>query len=345
MSNSLTGVLLINLGTPATPTVSAVRKFLREFLADPRVIDIPAPLRYLILYGFILPTRPFKVAHAYKAIWLADGSPLMVYSRNLQAALTQRLAHNSYVISLGMRYGKPSIADGLAELMEHKCNRIIVVPLFPQYSSAASGSAIAKTLDVLSQQWNIPQLTILDDFFNHAQFIYAQAQVIKQKLANRKPDLVLFSYHGLPERHVSKSGCVAHCDRLNPCPAIERDNRYCYRAQCYATSHALAQALDLSAEKYQTSFQSRLGRTPWIKPYSDELLPQLYAQGIRHLAIACPSFVADCLETLEEVGIRAQEQWHELGGNELTLIPCLNDDPVWVNALATIITEAQYNPA
>lgn len=325
------GVLLLNLGTPDHCDVPSVRKYLNEFLSDPRVVDIPAPARWLLLNAVILPTRPRKSAAAYEQIWTQHGSPLLYHSKNLATAVAQKLG-DEYEVALGMRYGNPSIASALQTLAH--CHTITILPLFPQYSAAATGSATAKALNLLTKQWNIPEIRTIRDFYDDPGFIHAYARLIQRHIYDQTIDLLLFSYHGLPERHINKSQCHAHCDRVYSCPAIGPDNAFCYRAQCYATSHALANALSLKPEQYQVAFQSRLGRTPWIKPYTDSLLPKLRKNGIENIAIVCPSFVADCLETLEEIGIRAKKQWEDLGGKQLIAVPCLNAEPDWVDVVA-----------
>ena len=335
------GILLINLGTPDAPTTSAVRRYLRQFLNDPRVIDIHPIGRWLLLNLIILPFRPAKSAAAYRAIWdKDDGSPLLHYSQQLCDKLAASLSADTKVV-LGMRYGNPSIQSAMDELCAAGCQSIQVLPLFPQYSSAASGSAIAETMRVIQESWNISDIIMHSDFHAHPAFIDAVAQVSQPHIENFKPDHLLFSYHGLPERHVQKSDdpTTNQCDMQGPCPVISTGNRYCYRAQCYASTEAIANMLSLEATEYSVSFQSRLGRTPWIKPYTDLVLPELYAKGVRKLALISPSFVADCLETLEEIGIRSKAQWLELGGEDLMLIPCLNAENVWVDGLTQILQE------
>ncbi|MFC3909218.1 ferrochelatase [Legionella dresdenensis] len=327
------GLLLINLGTPDNYSISAVRKYLAEFLADRRVIDLPAIVRYILLYGFILPFRPRQSAHAYQTIWQEQGSPLLIHSQKLKQELQQRLGDN-YIVSIGMRYGNPSLADALGELAD--CETITILPLYPQYSSAATGSSIEKILTLIAQNPVQPSVQLIRDFYQHPGFIKALANSIKPYLANQ--DYLLLSYHGIPERHLHNAGCQSICAGSCPEPLVNPD---CYRAQCYQTSRALAQVLGLSEQQYGVSFQSRLGKTPWIKPYTDLVFAQLAAQGVKRLAVACPSFVADCLETLEEIGIRGREQWLSAGGEELTLIPCLNESPDWVNALIQICGLAQ----
>ncbi|MEK7703427.1 MAG: ferrochelatase [Myxococcota bacterium] len=333
-----TGVLLINLGTPEAPTPSAVRRYLREFLSDPRVIDL-APLgRWLLLNFVILPFRPHKSAEAYAKIWTSQGSPLLTHGLDLRNALREALGPQVHV-ELGMRYGGRSIPQALARMLAHNVNRVVVLPLFPQYSGAATGSAVQATLAALAREQNIPAVHVLGPFYDHPSFVAAEVAVARPVLAAFRPDFVVMSYHGLPERQLrraDRSGdhCLASTDC---CSAIGPRNRACYRAQCYATSRALAQALGLSAHRHATSFQSRLGRTVWIRPYTDEVLTGLRARGLERLAVMSPAFVADCLETLEELGMRLRDQWLSLGGKDFVLVPSLNTHPRWVEAVAEIL--------
>jgi ferrochelatase len=338
MSLPTTGVLLINLGTPDAPTTPAVRRYLREFLMDPRVIDIPAWSRWLLVNLVIAPFRSPKSAAAYRKVWTERGSPLLTAGEDLAAAVQQRLGPD-YRVVLGMRYQNPSIASALRRALETPLERLVVVPLFPQYSSAANGSAIEEVMDALTGDWNIPSVRVLADFHDHPGFIAAQAELARQTLADFDADQVVMSFHGLPERHVKKSWAPGFdgCDLDAPCPAVGPGNRYCYRAQCYATARALAAELGLGADDYVVCFQSRLGRDPWIKPYTDVLLPELAAKGARNIAVLCPAFVADCLETLEEIGIRAREDWAAAGGEALRLVPCVNAEPAWADAVAEMV--------
>lgn len=331
------GLLLVNLGTPDGCDVGAVRRYLREFLADKRVIDLPFLLRYLILYLTILPFRPKQSAHAYQAIWTEQGSPLLLHSRNLQKKLQTALGEQ-WQVALGMRYGNPSLKSALNELSS--CSDITILPLYPQYSSAATGSSIEKILQLLATRKALPSLTIIRDFYQHPAFIKAQAALIQPYLEQH--EYLLFSYHGIPERHLSQMGCKTVCE--NNCPPITTANQACYKAQCLATTEALANYLKLNPSQYGMAFQSRLGKTPWIKPYTDAVLPELAQKGIKRLAIACPAFVADCLETLEEIGMRAKEQWLQLGGSHLTLIPCVNDSELWVKGLIDLVHSHQPQP-
>jgi len=335
------GVLLVNLGTPDSTAVSDVRRYLREFLSDPRVIDINPIARWLLLNLIILPFRPRQSAEAYRTIWTERGSPLLFHGQDLVKMVDERLGRGHHV-SLAMRYGSPSIPDVIDKMLADGVERIVVVPLFPQYSSAATGSALDRVYQVAGEAWNVPSIDAVPAFYDHAAFIDAFASVARPHLESFRSDFVLFSYHGVPERHVQKSDRTGqHCLRKDDCCAsIGPVNRYCYRAQCFATTRALVSALQLSEDGYQTSFQSRLGKTPWIQPYTDELLPELVERGVRRLAVMCPAFVADCLETIEEIGIRAKEDWVAAGGEDLLLVPSLNSEPAWADAVVSLVKDA-----
>jgi ferrochelatase len=330
------GALLVNLGTPASPRVSDVRRYLREFLGDPRVLDLPAPARWLLLNLVILPLRPRRSAAAYAKVWLPEGSPLLVHGRALAAAVAAELGPGA-AVELAMRYGEPSIRGALARLVERGAQRIVALPLFPQFSQAATGSARARIREEWERLPSAPPLEIRGAFFADPGFLAAWVAAAGPDLARCRPDHVLFSYHGLPERQVRAADpghCLAspHC-----CEAPGAAGRDCYRAQCFATTRALAAALGLAPGSHSLAFQSRLGRTPWIGPHTDRCLPELAARGVRRLAVLCPSFVADCLETLEEIGIRARAQWQALGGEELALLPSLNAHPAWVRAVCGLL--------
>ncbi len=335
-----TGVLLINLGTPAAPEVRAVRRYLREFLSDPRVIDLPRAARWLWLHAVILPFRPRQTARAYRKIWGLAGSPLLVNGRALREGVAKALG-DDYVVKLAMRYQSPSIASALGELAVEDVERIVAIPLFPQYASAATGSALAELHARAATLWNVPVLETRRDFYDDPGFIGALAELTRPRLAEFRPDHVLFSYHGLPERQIRRSDASGeHClVEEGCCKAVGPRNRHCYRAQCFATTRALATRLGLEAQRTTVAFQSRLGRTPWISPYTDRVLPDLARRGVRRLAVLCPSFVADCLETLEEIGIRGRAQWAALDGEELLLVPCLNAHPSWVETVASWVRQ------
>lgn len=339
MSSVITGILLLNLGTPSGPTPKAVRAYLKEFLSDPFVIDLPKALRWCLLYGFILPFRPKSSSHAYQKIWTSEGSPLLVYSKRFKDALSAELSEN-YKVALGMRYGAPSIANAVRELVSKRCQRIIVIPLFPQYSVAATGSALFAAQQELNRYSGDFAVKILPSFYQDPRYHHAFAATVKQELELFNPDYVLFSYHGLPVRQLTKAGCdPAACGRLASCLTQTAKIDVCYRAQCFATTRYLAQQLSLQESQYQTTFQSRLGRTAWIQPYTDAVLPNLVAEGVKRLFIICPSFVADCLETLEEIAIRLREQWLACGGEAFQVGPCLNANPYWVSAFAEMVMD------
>jgi ferrochelatase len=329
-----TGVLLVNLGTPASPGVADVRRYLREFLGDPRVVDLPAPARWLLLEAVILPLRPRRSAEAYAKIWTPEGSPLRVHGEALRDGVAKAVG-DGFAVELAMRYGEPSIPAAVERLESAGVSQVRVLPLFPQFSEAATGSVLARVAEVLAAR-GLEGAPLRHDFFDDPGFVSACTAVASEPLARFRPDFVLMSYHGLPERQIRRSDpsgrhCLASADC---CDAVGEVNRRCYRAQCFATTRALARALDLAPDAHGTAFQSRLGRTPWIRPYTDLLLPELARRGVSRLAVMCPSFVADCLETLEEIGIRGREQWRELGGEELLLVPSLNADPAWVEGVA-----------
>jgi ferrochelatase len=332
------GLLLINLGSPDEPTTPAVRRYLRQFLSDPRVIDVHPVGRALLLHLFILPFRPAKSAAAYRKIWMPAGSPLLVHGRALAARVAAGLG-DGWRVELAMRYGQPAIAGAVDRLSD--CDRIVVFPLYPQYAASSTGSSVEETFAVAGGRWVVPPLSVVGDFYSDAGFLDAFAAVGAPVLADGY-DHVLFSFHGLPERHIRKCDASgAHClVRDDCCDRIDGVNRSCYRAQCYATAAGIASRLRLAGDAFGVSFQSRLGRTPWIRPYTDEELPKLAAAGKKRVAVFCPAFVADCLETLEEIGIRGAEQFRASGGEKLTLVPSLNDSPRWVETVVAIARAA-----
>lgn len=328
------GLLLLNLGTPDEPTTPAVRRYLREFLGDPRVLDINPIGRALLLNLIILPRRPAKSAHAYQSIWDPErGSPLLYHSQDLAKGVAAQLG-DAWKVELVMRYGNPSIAAGLDALLAAKVDRIVVIPLFPQHAMSSTETAVARVTELAAQRPGLPKLEFVPAFFDDAGFLDAFAAVGASALAAAAPDHVLFSFHGLPVRHIKKTDETnGHCfSSASCCDSLKSKN--CYRAQCFATARELAARLGLPAEKYTVCFQSRLGRTPWIQPFTDVMLDELAAKGVKRLAVLCPAFVADCLETVEEIGMRAKEQFTAKGGEELVLVPSLNSSPKWIEAVA-----------
>ena len=335
------GVLLINLGTPDAPRPPEVRRYLREFLSDPRVVDIHPVARWLLLNLVILPFRPARSAEAYRQIWTDAGSPLRVYGEALRDGVAASLG-GDFRVELAMRYGSPSIPDAVGRLREADVERIVVVPLFPQYSSAASGSALARVYEVVEEAWNVPAVQTVPPFFDEPEFIEAFADVARPELEAFAPDYVLFSYHGVPVRQIEKSDPTGeHCLRSEECcVAIGGANRFCYRAHCYATTRALAARLGLTEDEHSVAFQSRLGRTPWIRPYTDEVLTELARGRAKRVAVICPTFVADCLETLEEIAIRGREDFRAAGGEDLLLVSSLNAHPSWIRGVASMVRKA-----
>lgn len=314
-----------------------MRRYLREFLSDARVIDISALGRWLLLYLVILPFRPQKAAAAYRQIWTERGSPLLYHSEDLAAKIRHRLGE-SWQVELAMRYGEPSLPRALDRFAKAGVDDIHVVPLYPQYASASTGSTLERLYELASRSETVARFHVAPDFYEHPGFIEAFAEIAEAPLADFKPDRILFSYHGLPERQLKNADpSGTHCFATESCcTAITATNRRCYRAQCYATTRALVARLGLAEGSYVSSFQSRLGRTVWIRPYTDVLLHEWAQQGIKRVAVFSPAFVADCLETLEEIAIREREAFIAAGGEDLILIPSLNSSDTWASAVLDI---------
>jgi len=336
-----TGLLLINLGTPASPRPADVRPYLREFLMDPRVVDIPGWKRWLIVHLFILPFRPRKSGEAYAQIWTEQGSPLLVHSRELAKKVQARLGSRVHV-DLAMRYGNPSIADALEHFRRSGIQRVVVLPLYPQYSSATTGSTVEKVFEEVARHWNTPYVQVVPPFYDHPAFLDAYAGAVRPVLQRVRPEKVFLSFHGLPERQVIKGDdSGAHClKRTDCCASVDVVNRDCYRAQCFATARLLASRLGVSEEMSVVCFQSRLGREPWIRPYTEERLAEEARAGCKRAVILSPAFVADCLETLEELGIRGVGTWKENGGETLALAPAPNSSDRWADAVVTIARDS-----
>ncbi len=332
-----TGVLVVNLGSPDAPEPGPVRRYLREFLNDPRVIDVNPVGRFLLLNLFILPFRPKKSAAAYQKIWTPEGSPLIVHGRALVSGLRPRLP--GCHVELAMRYGSPSIPDALERLRAAGADRIVVFPLYPQYAASSTGSTLELIYREAAARWNTPSLAVVPPYYDEPGFVSSFAAIGRPLLEEHAPDHVLLSFHGLPERHMLKSDESGdHClKREDCCAAIGMANRNCYRAQCLATARALTAELGLSDDRFTVCFQSRLGSTPWIRPYTDQVLVRLAQEGVKKLAVFCPAFTADCLETLEEIGMRAVFDFRAAGGEELLLVPSLNAHPVWMDAAAELV--------
>ncbi|OGH01913.1 MAG: ferrochelatase [Candidatus Lambdaproteobacteria bacterium RIFOXYD1_FULL_56_27] len=325
------GLLLVNLGSPDAPDEASVRRYLQEFLSDPRVMDIPAWSRFLILRLFILPKRPKKVAPLYRAIWTDQGSPLVAYGKQLAQGVQEALGP-TWKVALGMRYGEPSLESALEQLQG--IGHLAVLPLFPQYASATTGSVIERLMELLGGQKVFPQLAIQPSFYQDPAFLDAFA-LRGRGLWSAGFDHLLFSFHGLPERHLTQADRTGHC--LNGpecCKAPGAAERGCYKAQCLATAQGLAARLEVPPDRWSVAFQSRMGKEVWLGPHFDQELERLVQAGVKRLMVYSPSFVADCLETLEEIGVAGAKRFRALGGEGLALVPSLNQGSDWVQAVA-----------
>ena len=337
-----TGVLLVNLGTPDSPSVPDVRKYLREFLMDARVVDVPFLLRFVLVNLIIAPFRSPKSAKVYQELWTEKGSPLKFYGEEL-TALVQAQLGDKYLVKLAMRYQSPSIESGLNALKNKGLKEIIVLPLFPQYASASTGSVQEKVMEIVKKWQIIPNIRFIADFFDHPNFIETIVENGRKHLAAHAYDHIIFSYHGLPERQIRKGDCTGTCLSGTCCDTLTPLNRQCYRAACFATSRLLAEKLGLQPDAYSVSFQSRLGSDPWIKPYTDKLIEELAAQGKKNILTFSPAFVADCLETTIEIGEEYRELFEEKGGQHWQLVESLNVHPHWVEGVVDLIKTHQVS--
>lgn len=332
-----TGVLLINLGTPDSPSTSDVRKYLTQFLNDPRVIDINPVGRFFLVNGIIVPFRSSKSAKLYKEIWTNEGSPLLIHGKKVKALLQDELGSN-YVVELGMRYQNPSIESALNKLREAKVEKIVVIPMYPQYASSSTGSSVEEVLKIISKWEVTPSLKIISKFYDDPNFIDALVDVAKEYNINEY-DYFIFSYHGLPARHIRKGSThygSDTCQLGRCCESITKNNQYCYRANCFETTRQLVKRLNIPEGKYETTFQSRLN-DKWIKPYSDKVIKQKAKEGNKKVLVFSPAFAADCLETIYEIGIEYDEIFKENGGEKVELVRSLNDHPLWINALKEMV--------
>jgi ferrochelatase len=348
---SRTGILLINLGTPDAPTAAAVKPYLREFLSDPRVVEIPRALWWLILNGIILNTRPKKSAEKYAQIWTKEGSPLLVHTqrqtrmlrgylgevlkspspqtltptlsqgeRGQSAAPPEDRGTGSVLIEFAMRYGNPSVASALEKLKQQNCGRILILPLYPQYAASSTASAFDAVFDALRKMRNMPAIRTVRSFHDHPGYIAALAQSVRDDwMQNGRPDKLVMSFHGVP-RYTLDKGDPYHCE-------------------CQKTGRLLAEALELKPDQHRISFQSRFGRAEWLKPYTTATLEELGKQGVNRVDVICPGFVGDCLETLEEIALEGKASFLGAGGREFHYIPCLNERDDWIRALSDIVSE------
>ena len=332
------GVLLVNLGSPESPTANDVKPYLDEFLMDKYVIDVPFLLRALLVRGIILQTRPKKSAAAYAKIWWDEGSPLIVLSKRLQAKIQQQV---SIPVELAMRYGNPSIESGLQKLSDQGITEVLLFPLYPQYAMASTETILVLAEKLRKEKFPHMNFTIVPAFYNQKDYIRDLSNSIKRHLEEFKYDHLLFSYHGIPERHIRKTDITkSHCKIdgsccNNPSPAHE----FCYRHQCYETTKQVVEFLGIEEGKYSQTFQSRLAGDKWLTPYTDVEINKMPAKGIKKLAVVTPAFVSDCLETLEEIAMEANHQFKENGGDEFLAIPCLNDDDDWCKTLSRWVDE------
>jgi len=337
-----TAVLLINLGTPDSPSVSDVRKYLFEFLNDPRVIDIPAIARFILVNLIIVPFRAPKSAKIYEELWVNNslpggikGSPILYYGNSVREKLQNALG-NEFDVYLAMRYKNPSVDDVLAEMYKKNYEKLLVIPLFPQYASATTGSVIDKVMKIMSKWWVIPEVKFISQFYDNDGYINTVVEQAK-KYNLDEYDHVLFSYHGLPVRQVDKvykDGTL--CEEHNCETEINETNKFCYKAACYATTRLIVNKLDIPAEKYTVCFQSRLDKK-WLEPFADKVIIEQAKNGAKKLLVFSPAFVADCLETLIEIGVEYQKLFEENGGEKVQLVESLNDHPMWIETLKEIV--------
>lgn len=332
------GVLLVNLGTPDSTATGDVRKYLREFLMDGRVIDIPALPRWALVNLIIAPFRSPKSAHEYRKLWTDRGSPLLFHTEDLKAKLIQKLDPNKYVVEIAMRYQTPSLEQGLDKLRSANVSKIIVLPLFPQYASATNGSVIDRVMEIVRTWQIVPNISFISNFIEHPLFLQAWAELGQELMDKNSYDMYLFSYHGIPERQIKKGSVDNYCQLSDKCCGnYTKKNQFCYRGQCFHTTRLVADKLGLPEDKVLTCFQSRLGKDPWIKPYTEDVIKELAAKGVKKVLVFSPAFVADCLETTVEVGQEYMEQFEELGGERWDLVPSLNSHDTWVECVKDLV--------
>lgn len=338
------GVLLVNLGSPDSPTAKDVKPYLDEFLMDERVIDAPKWLRTLLVRGIILQTRPKKSAKAYAKIWWEEGSPLIVLSERFTEKVKK---HTDMPVALGMRYGSMSIEKGLQELQDKGVTEVLLVPLYPHYAMSSYETVVVKTMEVKKESFPDMTLTTLPAFYKNPEYIKVLSESIAEGLKGFDYDHILFSYHGIPERHIRKSDPTRfHCKIDGSCCSVNSVAHHtCYRHQVYETTELVKAELGLPEEKVSSSFQSRLAGDPWLKPYTDYEFERLAQEGKKKLAVVTAAFVSDCLETLEEIAMEGKEQFEEAGGEAYKHIPCLNDSEAWVQVMAQWINTWQTSGA
>lgn len=336
------GVLIVNLGSPDAPTPESVKPYLEEFLMDKYVIDMPYWLRSLIVKGIILRTRPKKSAKAYKKIWWEEGSPLIVISKNKHKLVQEKV---SIPVALAMRYGKPSIANGLEELHKKGVTEVLLMPVYPQYAMATTLTIEELAEKIVAEKYPNMKLTKFPAFYNKKEYIDSLVTVISESAKDKAFDHLLFSYHGVPERHIKKTDKTKKHNGIKIvedtycCQPNSPEAETCYRTHCFETTRLVTEQMNLPKEKFSQSFQSRLGIDKWLEPFTVDAVERLAKEGVKKLAVVTPAFVADCIETLEEIEMEAGKLFKEHGGESFHLIPCLNTHPQWIDALVQWITE------
>lgn len=336
------GVLLVNLGSPDSPTTKDVKKYLGEFLMDERVIDMPYWKRFLLVKGIILNRRSKNSAEAYQKIWWKEGSPLEVISQRFTDKVT---AKTTIPIALGMRYGTNSIKKGIKELADKGVTDIFMIPLYPHFAMSSYETVVVKANEVIKKEYPKLKINSFPVFYNEPNYIKAMANNIKNQLKNIDFDHLLFSYHGLPERHILLADTTKkHCKLDGSCcNTPSKAHETCYRHQCFETTKEIVKLLELEGKTYSNSFQSRMLKDPWIKPYTDFEFERLPKEGVKKLAVITPAFVTDCLETLEEIAIAGKEQFLSAGGEKYAHIQCMNDNDDWVDVVVNWIENWQKN--
>lgn len=333
------GVLIVNLGTPKSPQPKDVFHYLNEFLTDNRVMDIPWLKRQFLVRALIVPFRYKQSSELYKRLWLNEGSPLLYYGKLLKEKLQKELGEN-YRVSLGMRYQQPSIFEALEEIRNENVDELIILPLFPQYASATTGSVYQKIMEEMKNWINFPRLVFVNHFYDHPSFIKALcARAQQYELTSY--DHILFSFHGLPERQIRNANQNKNCLTDQCCSQICSTNPHCYKAQCVATMKAVAFELNLNPDRYSICFQSRLGNDPWIQPYFSDVIHSYASKGLKRILVFCPSFVCDCLETTCEISYEYNKEFKKIGGEALDLVEGLNDHPLWIETMKNLILEHQ----
>lgn len=331
------GVLLVNLGSPDSPAVPDVRRYLREFLMDGRVLDTNWLARFCIVHFAILPSRPKQSAHAYQSIWTKEGSPLIVISQNVRNLLQKEIP---VPVALAMRYQNPSIENAVAELANAGLDEVLLIPLFPHYAMSSYETAVERVKEVAASIAPQIRVCVQKPYFDRPSYIEALVGSASSFLTTPH-DHLLFSFHGIPERQLRKTDPTGHHCLSSPdcCRQPSPAHEFCYRAQCFRTVDAFVSRAGVPQGKFSVSFQSRLGRDPWLTPYTDQRIVELAKSGVKKLLVICPAFVSDCLETLEEIGMRGKESFIEAGGESFQQVPCLNTHPLWVKSLIEMVDE------